>query len=222
MTRTTQQTKGSLVSGLRALMPRRSIQVHEAYRVAELQAARVRMHFGDSSPFFDTAAFSKLPRITVMEDSKLQASGVTEWSAGSWQISIRSDEAEVRQRFTLAHEMKHVLDAPQLASAYKEVRSRSDANRQMEAICDYFAACLLMPKRWVKRLWGEGVHDLAALANAFDVSQVAMRRRLEEIGLIERRQRIAPRHAVRYPAGPSGMTFRRNQPTAAVHLLEAT
>ena len=42
----------------------------------------------------------------------------------------------------------------------------------------HFAATLLMPKAWLTQLWGEGVQDLQALADAFDVSTMAMRRRL--------------------------------------------
>jgi Zn-dependent peptidase ImmA (M78 family) len=56
-------------------------------------------------------------------------------------------------------------------------------------MCDVFAACLLMPRPWVKRLWAQGVQDLAVLAAVFNVSPAAMDRRLQELGLTEPRGR---------------------------------
>ncbi len=175
------------VRHLRALLPDRPMHVWEAKRVAEIQAYRMRILLGDLSPNFDTDHIANLPRIDVTTTKDLSASGSTHWQNGAWRIQINQTEALVRQRFTLAHEFKHVLDTPALTTAYCHIREQFDGEHQIEQICDYFAACLLMPKRWVKRLWGEGIRDLEQLADAFEVSQVAMKRRLEDIGLIDRR-----------------------------------
>ncbi|MBK6439184.1 MAG: hypothetical protein IPF88_11405 [Candidatus Microthrix sp.] len=40
-----------------------------------------------------------------------------------------------------------------------------------------------MPKRWVKRLWGEGTQSIPALADSFEVSTAAMRFRLDQLGV---------------------------------------
>ena len=88
------------------------------------------------------------------------------------------------------HEFKHVLDHPFISYLYPSTFT-TDADRQAELAADYFAACLLMPKRLVKRLWGEGVQRTTDLANAFGVSEVAMRYRLEQLGLVDRRARCA-------------------------------
>lgn len=188
-----QQSKVSTVGHLRGLLPRRPVRVFEAFRVAEVQAYRLRILLGDNSPNFDTDQLASLPRIDVQLCGDIQASGLTRWESGAWRIQVNSTEPLVRQRFTLAHEFKHVLDAPALDTSYRSIHERIDSEQQIEAICDYFAACLLMPKRWVKRLWGEGVRDLAVLADVFDVSQIAMRRRLESIGLIDRQARSLDR-----------------------------
>ncbi len=67
-------------------------------------------------------------------------------------------------------------------------------------MCDYFAACLLMPRIWVKRAWGDGINDQRALAALFDVSTTAMGIRLEQLGLTgpRRRYRQTPSQFQRY------------------------
>jgi len=223
----------STVSHLRGLMPTRQIRTWEARRVAETQAYRLRILLGDNAPGFDMDQITAMPRIEVSIDSDIAASGTTHWQAGSWRIQINGNEALVRQRFTLAHEFKHVLDAPLLDSTYASIADQIDGEQQIEQICDYFAACLLMPKRWVKRLWGEGITNLDALADAFDVSTIAMKRRLEDIGLVDRptrshraqikqrsQQKIDPDWFKTAGLPPGSPHYRRALPSASRPLLK--
>jgi Zn-dependent peptidase ImmA (M78 family) len=53
-----------------------------------------------------------------------------------------------------------------------------------ERVAEHFAACLLMPRMWLKRDWGRGLQDVTALARRYKVSTTAMRIRLEQIGLV--------------------------------------
>jgi Zn-dependent peptidase ImmA (M78 family) len=70
------------------------------------------------------------------------------------------------------------------------------ADEAAERMCDYFAACLLMPRSWVKRLWAAGgTQETEALAATFVVSPAAMSRRLQELGL-------APSRRERWRQGP--------------------
>jgi Zn-dependent peptidase ImmA (M78 family) len=55
--------------------------------------------------------------------------------------------------------------------------------QRAESICDYFAACVLMPRVWIKRDFGQGIQTIDALARRYQVSTVAMRYRLEQLGL---------------------------------------
>ena len=75
-------------------------------------------------------------------------------------------------------------------------------------MCDYFAACLLMPRPWVKRLWAQGTQDATVLAATFAVSPAAMNVRLQQLGLAEPRGRWHGVAARRY--------FRKAPETAAV------
>lgn len=81
-----------------------------------------------------------------------------------------------------------------------------EASRERgERVADYFAACLLMPKRIIKRRFGEGLQAPEELAAEFGVSPMAMRYRLQQLGLVERTQRCGR------PAGsnPTGRAYFR-------------
>jgi Zn-dependent peptidase ImmA (M78 family) len=83
----------------------------------------------------------------------------------------------------LAHEFKHILDHPFIGALYPV---QSADTKQAEEICDYFAACLLMPRTRVKSLWSGGLQDVEGLAARFRVSPAAMSRRLQDLGLLDR------------------------------------
>ena len=72
-------------------------------------------------------------------------------------IVINAGDVYVRQRFTMAHEFKHVLDSPTQAIMFARVREPSLVR---ERVADHFAACLLMPKVWVVRAWTHGIQDI--------------------------------------------------------------
>jgi len=59
------------------------------------------------------------------------------------------------------------------------------AEDRLEQACEYFAACLLMPRMWMKRAYfNEGIQDVPSLSRLFNVSWVAMRVRLEQLGFV--------------------------------------
>lgn len=64
--------------------------------------------------------------------------------------------------------------------------------------CDYFAACLLMPRPAVKALWGLGHQRVEDLAAHFGVSRAAMGLRLHQLGLTSTRRRCRPFPSIRY------------------------
>lgn len=176
---------GSQLTMLRRLMPARPLSFQEALQRAELQAARLLELAGISGGPIPLSVITDQPRLRV-EMGYLADSGFSSWDRAAWRIQLNALEPEVRQRFTLAHEYKHVLDAPFEQQIYQRLRSPGDRHPLIEQVCDYFAACLLMPKRLVKRTWGEGLRDTNLLAEAFVVSPQAMHIRLQALGLIER------------------------------------
>jgi Zn-dependent peptidase ImmA (M78 family) len=169
-------------------MPARALQDHEARGIAERQATRWLGIYEVTQPPVDVGLICELPRVRVRVQPNLTDSGLTHWNGGVWVIGVNRDDSRTRRRFTLAHEFKHILDHPHIDLIYSDERGQPDA-RQAELMCDYFAACLLMPRPWVKRLWAQGVQDVAVLAATFNVSPAAMSRRLQELGLVASRSR---------------------------------
>src|SRR5262249_31781138 len=106
-------------------------------------------------------------------------SGLASWAGGTWEIVLNAGEPYGRQRFSLAHEFKHVIDHTTGHYLYGWTSSDEKAER----LADYFAACALMPKRHVKRLFGEG-RTTSDLALAFAVTPRAIAVRLSQLGLI--------------------------------------
>jgi Zn-dependent peptidase ImmA (M78 family) len=96
---------------------------------------------------------------------------------------LNASEPMVRQRFSVFHELKHVLDHPNAETFYPAFGSMTSKQRQ-EQIADYFAACALMPRVWINRAWRNDIQDVADLARLFHVSREAMRYRLNSLGLV--------------------------------------
>lgn len=177
-------TRHSHLRELRKLMPNRPVRLAEAIRVAELQAIRLLHLSGVTAPPVPDRVVSGFPRVRVEKVYPLGVSGATAWQTGCWQILLNAGEPRTRQRFSAAHELKHVIDHPFVKFAYPAVATL-DSHRRQEQVADFFAATLLMPRAWVKRAWGQGIQDEAELAQLFHVSREAMRYRLRSLGLTE-------------------------------------
>lgn len=119
---------------------------------------------------------------------------------------LNSSEPAVRQRFSLAHELKHIVDHRFIDIIYDRIPAET-RHAFTESVSDYFAGCLLMPRPWVKRAYSTGMQRLDVLARQFNVSQAAMATRLAQIGLSEPTPRCArpprtwARDAIERPGG---------------------
>jgi len=193
----------SLLLQLRSLIPKRPLLKSEALRIAELQANRLLAWGSIDEPGTPSDLVAGLPFVAVGYRRDLPVSGCTQWVKPRWRMLLCADEPLVRQRFSLMHEFKHVLDH-ETADYRSFGPDDTEASYRAELAADYFAACVLMPKRLVKRLWGQGVQHPKELAAAFGVSDVAMRYRLQQLGLTER---YASRHG-RHASGPPRIYWR--------------
>lgn len=179
----------SIIREVRAVMPLRRLSLNEAFTIAELQATKLLEALEITEPAVDVARIAELPKITVQLQPKHRMptlAGFSQWADGRWLIVVNRDSVPGRRRFTLAHEFKHVLDHPGIAVTYQHL-GRGDTHKhdqQIELICNYFAACLLMPRTWLKRAWANGIQDEEALAGLFKVSIEAMHNRLIHLGYI--------------------------------------
>lgn len=177
---TTATTSRSVLASLRVLTPHRQVTFHEALRIAELQATKLADSIADERGIMEHD-ITGLPRITVVYED-LPVSGMSHWNGHHWVITIASGDSTARQRFTLLHEFKHIVDHGRTGWLYCGDRQRS-AEDQAEAAADYFAGCALVTKRSLKAAWGSGIQKVADLAAHFGVSEPAIRVRLAQTGL---------------------------------------
>ncbi|MEV6831173.1 ImmA/IrrE family metallo-endopeptidase [Amycolatopsis sp. NPDC051102] len=211
-----------IIKQLRSLMPVRPLEEHEARSIAERQATKLLELLEQHAPAVDVGLITELPLVEVKVDSALRGTGIlgfSNWSRGRWLIVVNRDDSTTRRRFTLSHEFKHILDHPYIGVIYSKLgKTEEERDYLTERICDYFAACLLMPRNWLKRAWASGIQDQTALAAKFHVSEAAMGIRLKEVGLIEPQFR-----SIRLPAiGRPVRNYFRRLPVAQPKLNTTT
>lgn len=129
-------------------------------------------------------------------------SGLLYRDEGRKVIGVNALDAPTRQRFTIAHEIGHLLLHPghtvivdKLVKVnFRATASMPVARREEERQANEFAAELLMPERLVKGFASDMVGDsllfskddlVRALAQRFDVSPIAMEYRLVNLGLLD-------------------------------------
>lgn len=102
-------------------------------------------------------------------------------------IGVNEDHAPNRQRFSIAHELGHVL-LRHLDSFHVDIGTSAEDgnppnyNWRHERAANDFAAALLMPAPLVMR-YHQKTQSVAALAKDFEVSTLAMGFRLKNLGL---------------------------------------
>jgi len=182
------------IARLRALVPRRPLGIREAEGVAERQASRLRAELEVLGPAITEDDLGSLAWLTITRREGFPTSGMATQTDFGWIIVLNAEEAIVRQRFSLAHEIKHVLDdglTDITGGLYPATRGYS-AEERTERVCDRFAAALLMPKVLLRADWADGLQDIAKLARRYHVSRAAMTVRLSQLGLIEPTPRCLP------------------------------
>lgn len=167
----------SVLASLRGAIPARTLRFAESLRIAELQANRLLTLTAVNTGPVPNEIITELPRIRVVY-RELPTSGLSYWDGQAWIICLNKTEPRTRQRFTMLHEYKHIIDHGRAHEMY-----RSD--EQAEQAADYFAGCVLMPKTFLKRAWGELIQRPTLLARLFDVSPRAVAVRLAQVGLSE-------------------------------------
>jgi len=179
---------------LRAIIPRRALGWREAEQLAERQADRVRSTLDVIGPRLTERHLTALPWLGIERAASFPLAGAITQTDYGWIIALRDEDPLVRQRFTLAHELKHVLDDEPMrllpGGLYPAIGGYGEHERT-ERVCDRFAAALLMPRRLLRADWADGLQDIAKLAARYHVSREAMTIRLSQLGLTEPRPRCA-------------------------------
>lgn len=100
-------------------------------------------------------------------------------------IEVNIDEGVLRQRFTLAHELGHFALGHQDSPRDMSANFSSAQSTPIERAANQFAAELLMPAEAVSKVVRSGMFkSIDELAEAFQVSKVAMTYRVNNLGLL--------------------------------------
>jgi hypothetical protein len=123
-------------------------------------------------------------RRSQVEDAILTAMSLPdeEETPSAWLISMSSTKQGVRQRYTIAHEIGHVV----LHGCDGLTKARADATRSrpQEREAQAFASDMLMPEFLLIPAVQERGADAATLAKMFQVSKQAMEIRLRELRIV--------------------------------------
>lgn len=196
-TDTNTHSTGVILTQIRKLSPKRAQTYGESLTIAKLQALTARKLFGMStSPKASLEWVLRLPRVHVQlmaahqiqEITRGDASGfTTKTPDGQYLIAVNKNSSHTHRRFTLAHELKHLIDYPYARILHARLGQGNThiQERQIERICDHFAAHFLVPSTLLKQAWTRGIQDIPALAALFTVSAEAMQIRLENEGFID-------------------------------------
>lgn len=101
-------------------------------------------------------------------------------SPGGFDIFVNQDHPEVRRRFTIAHEIAHVILHPHLIGdgITDDALLRSGLSNSVEAQANRLAADILMPRNKLNEYVKKGVTSVSKLAKTFNVSEQSMAIRL--------------------------------------------
>jgi Zn-dependent peptidase ImmA (M78 family) len=174
----------AVLGQLRALVPQRAMSYAESLRLAERLAARLLELYAIDAMPVPVEIIRGLPKITIQVDPHMPelTSGLSIWDTrqAQWIVSLNPREPLTRQRFTTVHEFFHIVVHNRAARGLFQFLS----DRQIELVADYFAGCVLVPKRFLLRAWTAGVQQPERLAATFGVSVRAIEVRLDQAGLI--------------------------------------
>ncbi|RJO61203.1 ImmA/IrrE family metallo-endopeptidase [candidate division WS5 bacterium] len=139
----------------------------------------------------DVSDMSRKLDIVVKYAPSTEFSGLLYRKDGKAFMAINSKDPEVRQRFTMAHELGHFFLHPQKDTFVEFRDSGTNSPRSLKEIqANQFAAALLMPRKNLLKdivsYQETGITDKAiqALAERYQVSEESMNYRLRNLNSI--------------------------------------
>jgi len=115
-----------LLSELRGIAPHRPLTYGESLQVARVQAARLRRWAEATEPDINLIWLvrQRLVPVSFVPSYKLgeQSGLTTDRVSGRLEMFVNHSEPELRQRFSLLHEFKHVLDFDDAGGTARQAR----------------------------------------------------------------------------------------------------
>jgi hypothetical protein len=90
----------------------------------------------------------------------------------SWIIYLNEKDSDNRKRFTLYHELFHVLTHNSLKFRYKGAGYRAQ-DEFIEVLADYFSGTIVMPGEVIKEKWPE-INSIKKMADYFGIPESLM------------------------------------------------
>lgn len=117
----------------------------------------------------------------VMQVSLKAYHGAIWYLNDGWVIQTNKNDTPARQRFTIFHEVFHILAHCKASPVFKKVGV--DEGSFNERLADRFAGTILVPPRWVEEYWSY-CKDINQLAAIFEAPKSVVWLRLKAMGLI--------------------------------------
>jgi hypothetical protein len=143
-----------------------------------------RSLLGDPAPIpTDLGLVARRLDVARVLEEPLPFDGVLMRKKNALTIKLNSLSHPRRRRFTLAHELAHVL----LTNESQGTRRRSFGGSEVERLCDIAASELLMPEGPTRRFFEPGVSpdSVCRFASSFEVSMQAAARRVLDLELTD-------------------------------------
>lgn len=166
------------------------INAYHYYKQARNAAWQCLIDVGITSLPVKTLKVTEFFGIDVFADSEVQFLRPSESGCcfvnkqGKWTIVYDDSEAPGRVRFTIAHELGHILLGHELEAGFEHFRRISEGKPITETQADEFAARLLAP---ACVLWALGVSSAADIAALCGISEKAARIRAKRMAVLKDR-----------------------------------
>ena len=154
------------------------------FRLIERAVQKYLRMAGVASPPVPTelvSIFGNKEAIEIREVPLKVCSGATWHTEDGWVIHLNAHETAAEKRYTLFHEVFHILR--HRAASRLPSQRKSQKGIFCEFLADYFSASVLMPRQWMVEKWAE-LQDLNRMAEVFDVPLREMWIRLRVLSLI--------------------------------------
>jgi hypothetical protein len=128
-----------------------------------------------------TQAYDNLP-IEVRQVPLKAYHGAVWRLSDCWMIHLNSNDTPDKRRFTLYHEIFHILAHCKATPVFKKISCSREGSFN-ELLADHFSGNLLVPREWATKIWPE-VRDISQMAAIFEVPKSVMYLGLRGMGLI--------------------------------------
>lgn len=146
----------------------------------ESAATRLLKAVGASEPPVSVVSIAHAIGVGVYRREMTSSSGVLRIDNGQPYIFTNASESLARRRFTIAHELGHLMLHPHLDTVHRDTTFGPPYDR-IERQANQFAASLLMPEPWIRYFTPRLDNDPKLMAALFDVSVASMNLRIREV-----------------------------------------